>query len=233
MDPLLAEQIEYYRARAPQYDDWWERTHQYALEPELHDQWDKEKAELESRVDTWFDDVRGGRALELACGTGNWTRHLATLFSDVVAVDAAPETIAIARTKLPDNARGCVRFVEADVFSWQPNEQFDAVFFSFWISHVPPDRFESFWSMVRSALAPGGRVVFIDNAGHDGVWPPEGSESQDPVQVRTDLNSGEVRRIVKIYYEPEELAQRLRTIGWTADVVATDRFFILGTATRA
>ena len=88
---------------------------------------------------------------------------------EVVAVDTSPEAIEIARRKLPPGAQ--VRFVEADVFGWEPRVRFDLVFFSFWLSHVPPDRFESFWGLVDRCLSAGGRVVLIDNKWNDGVWP--------------------------------------------------------------
>ena len=34
IDGLLAEQIEYYRARAPEYDEWWVREGRWDLGPE-------------------------------------------------------------------------------------------------------------------------------------------------------------------------------------------------------
>jgi hypothetical protein len=37
------------------------------------------------------------------------------------------------------------------------------VFFGFWISHVPLERFEAFWSMVRDCLEPDGRAMFVDD----------------------------------------------------------------------
>ena len=46
---------------------------------------------------------------------------------------------------------------------------FDAVFFGFFLSHVPPSRFEPFWSVVEGLLAPDGRVFFVDEATH-GLW---------------------------------------------------------------
>jgi hypothetical protein len=38
-DALIGEQIEYYRARAPWYDDWWYREGQYATGGELENRW--------------------------------------------------------------------------------------------------------------------------------------------------------------------------------------------------
>ena len=229
-DALLAEQIAYYRARAPEYDRWWERTDQYALDPELHAQWDADRRDLAALVDGWLAPFRGGRALELACGTGIWTTRLAEQLGEVVAVDAAPETIAIARAKLPEDAN--VRFVEADVFAWEPDAEFDVVFFSFWISHVPPDRFAAFWSLVGRALAPGGRAVFMDNKPRDGVWPPNAPDGDSFVELRTDISSGDTHRIVKIYYEPAELEARITALGWRAQVTSTSRFFVAGFADR-
>ena len=48
--------------------------------------------------------------------------------------------------------------------------------------------------------------------------------------VERRLNDGRVFRIVKVFYETEPLASRLRRLGWTALVRATPSFFIHGTA---
>jgi hypothetical protein len=53
------------------------------------------------------------------------------------------------------------------------------------------------------------------------------------VQVRDDLSSGSAYRIVKIYYEPAELEEKLAALGWRASITATDRFFVAGYAERA
>jgi demethylmenaquinone methyltransferase/2-methoxy-6-polyprenyl-1,4-benzoquinol methylase len=86
-----------------------------------------------------------------------WTDALAGLADTVTAIDAAPEMVAIAR----DRVRSAnVRFEVADVFSWDPSERFDVVFFSAWLSHVPRSRFERFWRSLRGLLSEDGRVLF-------------------------------------------------------------------------
>ena len=75
-------------------------------------------------------------------------------------MDSSPEVLALNGARLHD-AR--IEYVEADLFAWQPETRYDAVFFGFWLSHVPPERFEAFWAMVRASLAPGGRVFFVDS----------------------------------------------------------------------
>jgi SAM-dependent methyltransferase len=228
---LLAEQIAYYRERAPEYDRWWERSHQYQLPPEEEAIWRGEIEQLEATIDGWLEGAPGRRVLELACGTGLWTVRLAAWADELTAVDAAPEAIEINRAKLAA-PRARTRFVEADLFDWEPPAgAFDVVFFSFWVSHVPPQRFNEFWALVDRALTPDGVAIFIDNRWGDGIWPPRDAP-RGPVQTRTDLSSGRIYRVVKVYYEPDELAEKLDKIGWQPDVTATSRHFVMGRATR-
>ena len=69
--------------------------------------------------------------------------------------------LAIAAARVRDDR---VRFVQADLFTWVPDRRYDVVFFGFWLSHVPPGRFESFWTLVAGCLKEDGRVFFADDA---------------------------------------------------------------------
>ena len=86
-----------------------------------------------------------GRVLELACGPGTWTGQLVRHATDVTAVDASAEMLGIASARV---GKQRVRFVLADLFGWRPDRRYDVVFFGFWLSHVPPERFASFWSLL-------------------------------------------------------------------------------------
>jgi len=133
-------------------------------------------------------------------------------------------------------------YVEGDLFSWDTDETFDAIFFGFWISHVPEERFEWFWSRIERWLAPGGRVFFVDNLLRplpiDRVH-PQHAVPQDEArfwerEVRPDgivtrsLTDGREFKIVKHYYEPTELEARLRDLGWDIKVEHTEWFFYFG-----
>ena len=72
--------------------------------------------------------------LEIACGTGLCTEALAGHAESLTAIDAAPETLAIARRRVPSAK---VRFEVADVFAGSTTERFDVVFFAGWLSHAP------------------------------------------------------------------------------------------------
>jgi demethylmenaquinone methyltransferase/2-methoxy-6-polyprenyl-1,4-benzoquinol methylase len=231
-DDILAEQISYYRARAPEYDEWFLRRGLCDLGPKWNEQWDQEVA----RVATVLDEFAPtGRVLELACGTGWWTERLAAHADSLTSVDASPEAIEIARSRVSST-----RYVVADLFEWQPDGRYDVVFFSFWLSHVPAPRFESFWTMVDTALAPGGRVFFIDNyrkklpelVEHSNVRASMQRQGEKEGEVIRRLNDGREFRAVKVYYEPNELSQRLATLGWNVDVRSTEWFLYYGRGGR-
>jgi len=228
-DPaVLAEQVAYYRRRAGEYDEWWLRTGRYDRGPELNAAWHADAREVESALVAALDRLRPASALELACGTGLFTRFLAPRVGTLRALDASPEVQQINAARV---AAGNVRYEIADLFTWQPDARYDFVFMSFWLSHVPEDRFAAFWAMVRRALAPGGIAYVIDSG-----WDTTSSAVN---HVRPDreggiaqrkLNDGSEYRIVKIFHEPDALAQRLATLGFTARIAHTPRYFIHGTA---
>ncbi|MGW5353137.1 class I SAM-dependent methyltransferase [Streptomyces sp. NPDC004031] len=169
-----------------------------------------------------------GRVLELACGPGTWTPRLLRHADDVTAVDASPEMLALAAGRVPDGAP--VRFVEADLFTWEPDRRYDVVFMGCWLSHVPDGRFESFWSLVAAALAPRGRVFFVDDHHRTPEELVEGPASST-VERRTP--DGTAYRIVKVPHEPAELEARLRGLGWDITVTPTAGPFFWGAGHRA
>jgi 2-polyprenyl-3-methyl-5-hydroxy-6-metoxy-1,4-benzoquinol methylase len=224
MDAALREQIDYYRARAPEYDDWFYRRGRYDRGPEANALWRAELAEVETALDRFHPR---GRVLELAGGTGIWTGRLARTANALTVVDASPETLAINRAKVGDPR---VRYVEADLFEWRPDGRYDAVVFGFWLSHVPSELFEAFWHMLADALAPAGRVFFVDNLTSSKSVP---DDPAGPERIVRELNDGRRFGIYKLYYRPEELTQRLAELGWRADVRATATYFLYGEARLA
>jgi demethylmenaquinone methyltransferase/2-methoxy-6-polyprenyl-1,4-benzoquinol methylase len=204
MSDLLREQERYYAERAPEYDDWWYRRGRYELAPEALARWQADAAEAEEALEAF---VSGGAVLELAAGTGIWTRKLVRLADRVVAVDANAETLAL-------NTPGA-ELLQADIFDWRPTERFDLVFFSFWLSHVPEERFDEFWALVRAALAPGGRVFLVDSGAGDTAH--TGTDQADWEETRS-LADGRKFRIVKRRWAPHELAGRLLPLGFELDL---------------
>jgi len=210
LDGMLREQAAYYRAQAGEYD----------LAYEVNE-------ELRS-LEVLADGLPiAGDVLELACGTGQWTRFLAARGYRVTAVDAAPEMLAIARERVAGLG---VEFIEADLFDWRAPRRFDTVFFGFWLSHVPPDRFGDFWDLVAEALSPAGRACFVDSGPGD-VANEEVLVEQPAPAVRRQLEDGSAHRIVKVFRDPLSLAQALHGLGWSARVWPIGATLIAGLAT--
>jgi len=204
---LLGEQKRYYAERAPEYDDWWYRRGRYELEPDALARWQTDVAEAEAALEAL---APLGTALELAAGTGIWTRRLLRLAERVVAVDANAETLAL---NTPE-----AELVRADVFAWEPAERFDLVFFSFWLSHVPEERFAEFWTLVGAALGPGGRVFLVDSGAGDTAH--TGTDQADGEETRS-LADGRTFRIVKRRWSPQELEARARPLGFELELYDT------------
>ena len=224
-DSLLQEQIAYYRARANEYDEWFLRQGRYDHGPTETRQWFAEVEQVEQALAAFAPT---GNVLELACGTGIWTQHLANYATSITAVDSSPEVLALNRKRLARQPT-IIEYLEADLFSWQPAKQYDVVFFSFWLSHVPPERFAAFWELVRQALVPGGRVFFIDSLYSETSTARDHQlEGKAATAVTRRLNDGQEFRIVKIFYHPETLAAQLEALGWQVDVQATFSYFLYG-----
>jgi demethylmenaquinone methyltransferase/2-methoxy-6-polyprenyl-1,4-benzoquinol methylase len=205
LGPLLDEQAAYYQAGAAQYYD------QYLKLPGG----DELTAALEA-----FRPA--GSVLELACGRGFWTGRLARHADDVTAVDASAQMLAIAAARAGSER---VRFIQADLFAWEPDRRYDVVFFGFWLSHVPPERFASFWSLVADCLKPGGRVFFADDAHR---FPGELVAGPSSALIRRQLDDGTSYQLVKVAHEPASLQARLRQMGWQVTVTATAGIFYWG-----
>ena len=226
-DDLVDEQIAYYRARAPEYDEWWQRRGRYDRGEDETEEWHRQVAVVEAALASF---AATGDVLELAGGTGWWTERLARTADRLTVVDASPETVALNRERV---GRADVEYVLADLFSWESPRTFDVVFFSFWLSHVPRSRFSAFWSFVRECVAPGGRVFLIDNSKDPET---ESTNVKDPYVVEyapdlhhRQLNHGAEFRVVKVMYDVDELSSLIEAEGWRTDLRAT-RWFLYGSA---
>jgi SAM-dependent methyltransferase len=114
LDRLLAEQMRYYEARAAEYEDLWFRRDPHDRGQAFNENWFRETAIIEAAADA-FD--ASGRVLELACGTGLWTRRLAPRATQLVAVDSSPAMIELNSGRY---GTPTVTYVQADLFEWEP-----------------------------------------------------------------------------------------------------------------
>jgi SAM-dependent methyltransferase len=216
---LLASQRAYYDERAPDYMDE-SRPPDRKVRGFMPD--DVARALVDEFAPT-------GDVLELACGTGVFTREIVRHAKSVTAVDGSPRMLEINRDRIGDPK---VTYVAADIFAWAPDRAYDAVFFGFWLSHVPPTVFDDFWALVERCLVPKGRVAFVDEddraAAYDDVQLVDGVPA-----ARRTLSDGRAFEIVKVFWRPNELEDRLRSSGWDIDVRRVGEASLYGAGRRA
>lgn len=208
----------YYAARAAEYD----RIYQ---KPER-------QADLRA-IEAWLPPIFAGKnVLEVACGTGYWSQFIAPVASGILAVDAAPETMAIAKSR---PGMGAVQFVTGDAYALQAAagladgaRPFDAAFAGFWYSHVPKARQQAFLRGLCAVLQPGSTVVLLDNLFVEGSSSPISETDSDgnTFQARP-LDDGSSHRVLKNFPTEAELLHSVAGLGQQASVMVWPYYWAL------
>ena len=225
---MLDQQLEYYRARAGEYDRWWEPRGRYHWGPTVNARW---AAECQRIRDWLASSPVDCRAAELATGTGIWTEQLAPRATTLTVEDGAPELVAINAARVPGPH---VQRVRADLLTDElPGGPFDTIFFSFWLSHVPHGRFEPFWEQIRERLAPGGTVLRVDSRYTAASTAPSHTlKGVDATTFQGQLNDSRSYSVVTVFWEPHSLCEHLTNLPWTVDAGAMLEFFWHASATQ-
>ncbi|MEW5796722.1 MAG: class I SAM-dependent methyltransferase [Candidatus Zixiibacteriota bacterium] len=184
---------EYYRARAPEYEQVY-----YRDDP-------ARQAELSAESERLARLAAGKTVLELACGTGWWTKAMSADAARIVATDIAGETIALAREK----TYGCeVEFLVADMFTHEfEREAFDLVVLRFWFSHHPRQDFAKLFDILTRPLRRGGLIWMMDNnppAPGTGGLTHQTDKHGNNYKLRT-LSNGQSYLVLKNYFSRNEL----------------------------
>jgi ubiquinone/menaquinone biosynthesis C-methylase UbiE len=195
----------YYARRAAQYERIYhkpERQHELRM--------------LEAALPACFAQRR---VLEVACGTGWWTAHAARDAQAWLATDANHEPLEIARAKAPMPPQVCFALADAWVLDALPGS-FDAAFAGFWVSHLPRAALAGWFARLHARLAPGARVVLIDNLFVEGSSTPiarTDAGTGDTWQQRT-LDDGSTHEVLKNFLDEATLRAALPGAGdwrWT------------------
>ena len=166
------------------------------------------------------DTLRGHDVLEVACGTGYWTRMIAQIAHSVVATDGTPETIAVAQPK--EYPRGPVRFEVADAFALgDVGGPFTAGFAGFWWSHVPRERLAAFLESLHRTVGLRGLIVVADNLYVEGSNNPivRRDDHGNTYQHRT-LDSGQEFEVLKNFPTEAELRGVIQDHAWDVSVTS-------------
>lgn len=184
--------IDYYAKRAAEYESIYARP--------------ERQADLQMIVDFLSGAFSGEQVLEIACGTGYWTRFIARSAKAIFATDYNWEVIELARQK---DFRTCrVQFAQADAY------QLDSIpgghtmgFHGFWWSHIPLRKIDEFLAVFHARLTTAARVVMIDNAYVEGSSTPISKQDEEgnTYQIRR-LKDGSEHEVLKNF--PSEMQLR-------------------------
>ena len=188
---------DYYRRRAPEYETTYAR-------PERH----TDLAVLREHVARRFT---GRRVLDVACGTGYWSQSLARTAQSLIGVDVNDAALALARDKRLQTSSGAAQFIEGDAYALDERLGcFDAAFIGFFWSHVPRDRLARFIDNLHVRLAPGARVLILDNAYVEGSSSPIAFvDGEGNAWQRRPLSDGTLHCVLKNFPARGELMDRL------------------------
>jgi len=214
MDDLL----EYYARRAAEYERIYAKPERQA-----------DLAALRARIAALF---AGRRVLEIACGTGYWTQVIASSAQSVTALDAAEETLDLARAR--SYATATVEFRRGDAYSLPDlGRMHDAAFAGFWWSHVPLARLDAFLDGLAQAVAPGALVAFLDNRYVEGSSTPVSrrDEQGNTYQQRT-LEDGSRHEVLKNFPTEEDLRGRAKARGEDVSVERFEYYWLLCYVTK-
>jgi ubiquinone/menaquinone biosynthesis C-methylase UbiE len=188
----MSDLVEYYRERAEEYDEIYEWRDPHRQEEQLL---------LREAIK---ESLEGRRVLEVACGTGYWTRILSQTAESIMATDLGQEVMELAKEK----KYACpVMFRKEDAYNLSfSNGSYDGGFSFSWFSHIPRKRVDSFLTGFHRVLKAGSRVFMADNAYIPGVGGKliKLASSEDTYKKRT-LKDGREFTIIKNYYSTDEL----------------------------
>ena len=208
-DPAMKD---YYAARACEYERIYAKPERQA-----------DLRRLEDMIPAFFT---GRSVLEVACGTGYWTRHIARTADRILATDLTEETLDVARSKnLPATK---VRFAIADAYNLPAAEgPFDGAYAGFWWSHLRFSEIRPFLESLCRCLAPGAVVVLMDNLYFEGNSTPisRTDEEGNTWQERKLLN-GEKHAVLKNFPTEAQLLGQVAGFGLNCRYTALEYYWL-------
>ncbi|RKT51761.1 class I SAM-dependent DNA methyltransferase [Saccharothrix australiensis] len=143
-----------------------------------------------------FAESASGPVLDVGCGPGRVTTHLAGLGLDVSGVDLSPGMVAVARTRYPDLRFEVGSMTDLD----HPDGGLGGVVAWYSVIHVPPHLHPGVFAGFHRVLRPGGHLLVAFQVGDE----------------RRDFTEGYGHEITLSAYRlrPERVAEQLVDAGF-------------------
>lgn len=204
--------IAYYAKRAGEYDEVYNRN-------------DKKRNEaLKKMGDTIQAFLKNKDVLELACGTGYWTKLLSETAQSILATDVNKEVIEFAKKR---HFNCPVSFEKEDVYALSfEKSEFSGGMANFLFSHIPKSRIGEFLNKFHKALLPGARVFIAD----DMLLPldnPIKKLGDENTYSERSLADGSKHLILKNFFTKDDLVNifKLYVPDFTEKNIYVDNYF--------
>ena len=171
--------------------------------------------------------LSGHRVLEIACGTGYWTKTIASVSEFITAVDINEEVLQIAKTRRIASDK--VIFVQDDVFLLNKiQNSFSAGFAGFWWSHILKSELKRFLALFHSKLQSDALLIFMDNQRDEGSSTPISRIDIDgnTYQIRR-LEDGREYEILKNFPTKKEILETLGNKIKNLKIIFLEYFWII------
>jgi ubiquinone/menaquinone biosynthesis C-methylase UbiE len=204
--------LSYYADRAREYESIYAKPERQA-----------DLRELEERIPGL---LAGRKVIEIACGTGYWTQHIARTAKFVLATDLTGETLEIARSKdLPEDK---VRFARADAFDLPVTAgPFNGAYAGFWWSHLRHSERAPFLQSLGKCLSPGATVVFMDNRYVPGNSTPiSRTDAEGNTWQTRKLLDGSAHEVLKNFPTEAELVERTSPFGTNPRHISLEYYWL-------
>jgi SAM-dependent methyltransferase len=156
-----------------------------------------------------------GRALDLGCGAGVHSVHLAKRGYSVVGIDFVPAAIELARARA-QAAQVSVEWICGDVLSHEPSDAYDLVLDSGCLHHIPLAKLASYRALLDRWLAPSGDYLLVHfGKQHALDWRPIGPRRRSREAIAAFLQPYRLEDYQETFFDlPNPIGRSLAGVYW-------------------
>lgn len=137
-------------------DDIVKQLPQFDSNAPLASEW-KKRAWMLNRFLNHVNAKRFDSILDIGCGNGWMTNHVANCCTNIIGVDVGQEELEQAARCFGNES---IRFICCEDWSLLPKKSFDLIYFAGSFHYFDPD--EKFWNWLLSLLKPGGEIHILE-----------------------------------------------------------------------
>jgi len=207
---------EYYDKKAQEYEEVYSRKDTIRLQ---------EQKLIQAYIEKKFKDRL---VLELACGTGYWTKYLLPIAQKIIAIDQSKEMLTIAKSRYARHPN--IVFLQEDAYTPPTNTPaFTGCMANFLFSHILRKEIPIFLETLHKKLANNAFVMFVDSnyqKGFGGILVKK--DGVEDTWKRRKLNSGEEYEVLKNYFTKEDLKNTFGKYTKDLEIQYLTNFWIVG-----